>query len=107
VRWIGLAVLFALSIASAPLTAEAQPPSREIPRVGVLRAGAPDLFVESFRQGLRELGWVGGRNIVVELRFAGDQRRSAAHPTDGGAIRLGRLDQVPAFAQTFADLISQ
>ena len=39
-RRIGLAILFARSIASAPLTAEAHPPSRETPRVGVLQASA-------------------------------------------------------------------
>jgi putative tryptophan/tyrosine transport system substrate-binding protein len=49
--------------------AEAQQP--KIPRIGVLRPGlaaAPNY--EAFRQGLRELGYVEGQNIVLELRDA-------------------------------------
>ncbi|MBI2999990.1 MAG: ABC transporter substrate-binding protein [Deltaproteobacteria bacterium] len=59
--------------------AEAQQ-AKKIPRVGFLLAGgapspAParptNPTVESFRQGLRELGYVEGKNIIVEYRAAG------------------------------------
>ena len=43
----------------------------KVSRIGFLRAGAPpDPHVEAFRQGLRELGYVEGQNIVIEYRWA-------------------------------------
>jgi putative ABC transport system substrate-binding protein len=63
----------ALGILLAPLAAGAQPPTK-IPRVGLLLFGSPSdsatRFVEAFRQGLRELGYVEGQNIAIEDRHA-------------------------------------
>ena len=63
------AVLLALSF-----PAEAQQQAK-IPRIGFLLGSSPgsDPRVEAFRQGLRELGHVEGKNIAVEYRFAGGQ----------------------------------
>jgi putative ABC transport system substrate-binding protein len=58
-----------LSLLPTPLPAETQPTGK-LPRVGVLSSGrsaSPPL--EAFRQGLRELGWVEGANIVVDYRI--------------------------------------
>ena len=55
-----------------PLKARAQP-AEKVRRIGVLSAGSSTgLFPinETFRQRLRELGWVEGRNIVIDYRFA-------------------------------------
>jgi putative ABC transport system substrate-binding protein len=42
-----------------------------IPRVGILRPGSPpDPNLEVFLQGLRDLGYIEGKNILLELRFA-------------------------------------
>ena len=47
-----------------------------IPRIGIVRAGAPrgggapDLFVE----GLRSLGYIEGKNIAFEIRYAEGSR---------------------------------
>jgi putative tryptophan/tyrosine transport system substrate-binding protein len=59
--------------AAWPLAARAQQPAR-VPRIGFLFYGAPELSLEidAFRQGLRELGYI-GQNIFVEYRFAGGQ----------------------------------
>jgi len=44
----------------------------KIPRLGVLLYGDPktDPNIESFRQGLRDLGYVDGTNIIIEYRYA-------------------------------------
>jgi putative ABC transport system substrate-binding protein len=69
---IKVKVFFSL-LASILLTiisfAQAQQP--KILRIGVLRAGSlPDPFLEAFRQGLRDLGYLEGKNILIELRYA-------------------------------------
>jgi putative ABC transport system substrate-binding protein len=52
--------------------ATAQQPTK-VPRIGFLSGGFPTTNAarhEAFRQGLRELGYVEGKNIVVEYRYA-------------------------------------
>jgi putative tryptophan/tyrosine transport system substrate-binding protein len=52
--------------------AEAQQP-KKVPRIGVLSAGSPSSAThqhDAFRQGLRDLGYIEGQNIIVEYRFA-------------------------------------
>lgn len=45
---------------------------RALPRIGVLSAGAaPGTLFDAFRQGLRELGYVPGDNILLEFRDTG------------------------------------
>jgi ABC-type uncharacterized transport system substrate-binding protein len=68
---MGLALcapLFALC-----LSAEAQQPTK-IPRIGYLSgtgdANNPGSNLETFRQGLRDLGYIEGKNILVEYRYA-------------------------------------
>jgi ABC-type uncharacterized transport system substrate-binding protein len=71
-RLIGLAVILTLSFTLAPLAAEAQQGGK-VWRIGVLVPGAPPAatgLLQVLRQGLRELGYVEGRNIVFEFRFA-------------------------------------
>ena len=62
-----LLFVLTLAILLVPLAADAQQAGKA-PRVGFLEA-AGARFLESFRQGLRELGWVEGQNIVIEYRF--------------------------------------
>jgi putative ABC transport system substrate-binding protein len=58
------------SILAAPLAAEAQQATKT-PRIGVLATtSAPSKLREVFLQGLRDLGYVEGRNVVIEYRFA-------------------------------------
>jgi putative ABC transport system substrate-binding protein len=52
--------------------AQAQQP-KKVPRIGYLFANFPNTSParrETFRQGLRELGYVEGKNIVIEYRYA-------------------------------------
>jgi len=42
-----------------------------IPRMGLLYLGAPpNAILDGFMQGLRELGYIDGKNIIIEYRFA-------------------------------------
>src|SRR5439155_16041562 len=61
----------------------AQQPTK-VPRIGFLSAAsraANSARVEAFRQGLRELGYEEGKNIVIEYRYA-----------------EGKLDSIPTLA---------
>src|SRR5216684_5205451 len=63
--------MMAGSLLAAPLAAEAQPVAT-VPRIGYLALNPtanPHLH-EAFRQGLRDLGYVEGRNVVIESRDA-------------------------------------
>jgi putative ABC transport system substrate-binding protein len=57
--------------AAWPLTARAQQPAR-IPRLGVLPFSTPtaDPQMETARRALRDLGYVEGRNLALEYRYA-------------------------------------
>jgi hypothetical protein len=58
--------------AAWPLAARAQQPAK-LPTIGFLGAGtlsAWSLWVASFVQRLRELGWIEGRTIAIEYRWA-------------------------------------
>jgi putative ABC transport system substrate-binding protein len=59
--------------AAWPLAARAQQ-FGQIPRIGVLVSlSAPHPFTEAFRSGLRDLGYIEGRNIAIEWRYADAQ----------------------------------
>jgi putative ABC transport system substrate-binding protein len=60
------------SLLAAPLAAGAQQAGR-VWRIGYLSADDPSAashLVDAFRQGLRDLGYVEGRNVIIEFRFA-------------------------------------
>ncbi len=63
--------LLATVLLTTALIAEAQQ-AKKVPRIGFLLGSSPgpDARVEAFRQGLRDLGYVEGKNIVIEWRFA-------------------------------------
>jgi putative tryptophan/tyrosine transport system substrate-binding protein len=66
-----------------PRATTAQPVGK-VPRIGWLGFNAPEAVPHqyaAFRQGLRDHGWVEGRNILIEYRSAG-----------------GRADRLPALA---------
>jgi putative tryptophan/tyrosine transport system substrate-binding protein len=67
-RWIGLVIL-AVSLTCAPLAAEAQPAAKAF-RIGFVSPISPGSTIDAFRQGLREVGYVEGQNVIVETRFA-------------------------------------
>jgi putative ABC transport system substrate-binding protein len=64
-------VLALLALGAAPFAAEAQQATK-VARIGFLTLNlAPNLYLrEAFLQGLRDLGYVEGRNVVIEYRDA-------------------------------------
>jgi putative ABC transport system substrate-binding protein len=67
-----LGMALTLSVLAAPHAVDAQPAGK-VYRLGVLGSGsaaASAAVVEAFRDGLRERGWVEGRNIRIDYRFA-------------------------------------
>ena len=72
---VGVIVAFTLSLLVVPLATHAQPAGK-IPRVGILSPGPPPgdpgRGLDRFRQGLRELGYVEGQTIALEVRWAED-----------------------------------
>ena len=82
-----LAILLALLLAHT--AAEAQQ-GKKVPRIGFVGSGnpsAPGPEVEVFRQGLRDLGYIEGKNIAVEYRYA-----------------EGRLDRLPSLVTELVEL---
>jgi ABC-type uncharacterized transport system substrate-binding protein len=64
--------LLAIILLTTAPTAEAQQPTR-IPRIGYLSASSATEALtrtEAFRQGLRELGYVEGKNLVIDFQYA-------------------------------------
>src|ERR1700730_17571078 len=56
-----------------PIGVSAQQSAAKVRRMGYLAGSSSStlaLLIEGFRQGLRELGWIEGQNIVIDYRFA-------------------------------------
>jgi putative ABC transport system substrate-binding protein len=65
---IAFRLVVSLGVVLLPLIVVAQ---ERIPKVGLLRTNAPpDPFVEAFRDGMRALGYVEGRTVAYEVRWA-------------------------------------
>jgi len=67
-----LATAAILLLLATPFTADAQPRGK-VYRVGYIQTATPDEqehLTKAFEEGMRELGYVEGRNVVFERRFA-------------------------------------
>jgi ABC-type uncharacterized transport system substrate-binding protein len=85
----GVILLVGLVLASLPLAEAQQPP--KVPHIGYVSGTGdpsnPGPYVEALRQGLRDLGHIDGKNIVVEFRGA-----------------EGKLDRVPNLVNELVQL---
>ena len=70
-KWVGFLAIVVLLVGCVGM-AEAQKQAK-VPRIGFLVAGPPSSYstrIEAFQQGLRVLGYVEGKNIFIEYRYA-------------------------------------
>ena len=81
-RFLGAA---GVGVLAAPFVATAQQ-AHKLFRVGFLtvtrREGGHDRLFEAFRQGLGEVGWVEGRNLILEYRVAESTKTTASVAAD-------------------------
>ena len=67
------------SLLAAPRVVEAQPAGK-VWRIGVLSSGSSsatrEARIDAFKRGLRELGYVEGRNIVIESRWGRESTKA-------------------------------
>jgi putative ABC transport system substrate-binding protein len=93
---IGFIVMLTLGLLTAPL-AEAQPVG-SIPRLGVLSPGfppgEPGRGLDRFRQGLRELGYVEGQTVALEVRW--DENKPERWPDLAAELVRLRVDIIVA-----------
>jgi len=66
-RKVIICLLTAALLSAVPFV-EAQQ-AKKVPRIGLLLQARHSAILEAFRQGLRELGYVEGRNISIEYRY--------------------------------------
>src|SRR3954451_8276212 len=89
-----------------PLVARAQ--QKSMPVVGVLSSSAPDLNepnISAFRQELSELGYVEGRNILIEYRWA--EGKSERFPALAAELVALKVDIILTAGGTLAALAAK
>jgi ABC-type uncharacterized transport system substrate-binding protein len=64
-----LGILLLALVALSP-TASMGEQATKVFHIGFLRPDAPDFLLDAFRDGLRDLGYIEGKNIVIEQRWA-------------------------------------
>ena len=78
-------IVVALALAEPPAGAQQ---AQKVPRIGFIGGAKPDTpILQSFRQGLRELGYVEGQNIILEPRHR-DGDASQFHNLAADLVRL-------------------
>jgi len=65
-----------------------------VARIGFLTAGEPEFSLDPFREGLRQHGYVEGRNIAIEVRFA--IRNPDRLPELAAALAASNVDVIVA-----------
>src|SRR6266545_6839406 len=91
-----LSILFVVVLLAVAVIAEAQQTGK-IFRIGFLdgsTASGSAVLVEAFRQELLKMGWIEGKNITIEYRFA-EQKRERLPELAAELVRL-KVDLIVA-----------
>ena len=102
-------VIAGLLVAAVVGRAQSQPTATKTPRIGYLgtNIGPASLPpIEAFREGLRQLGYIEGQNIVVEYRWASGQADQLAAAKAAELVRLD-LDLIVAANTTYIPSLRQ
>jgi ABC-type uncharacterized transport system substrate-binding protein len=70
-KWLVGLLAISITFAMCGVVAQAQQPVK-IPRIGFV-AGTEGPSVKAFQRGLRDLGYIDGKNIFVEYRYVGEK----------------------------------
>jgi hypothetical protein len=92
-RRIGLAVVVVISVlATLDVQAQESIPRPRVAFLGAESASTNEHFLDAFRQGLREHGYVNGQNLTLEARWAeGRSERFAVGQTTHRAARMEQM----------------
>src|SRR5262249_35874352 len=71
-KWLGLLIIALVLVVGGTVARAQQPP--KIPRIGYLTAADSSRPYQAFLEGLRDFGYVEGRNIAIEYRSADGKR---------------------------------
>ena len=99
-----LLIALGASALAAPLRGFAQQPAR-IPRIGILASSESGGLLPGFYRGLRKLGYVEGKNILIERRFTGNDTGKAL-PLARELVAL-KVDVIVAPSSTFVEAARQ
>jgi putative tryptophan/tyrosine transport system substrate-binding protein len=105
-RRIGLAVVLAVGLVLASFAAEGQTGGK-VYRIGYLATdlAAASSTTEAFRRGLRDLGYVEGRNVVIEYRDA--EGKSERLPALAAELATLKADVIVTAGGTLAALAAK
>ena len=84
------ALISLLAFGVSPLAVEAQQPATKLARIAYLGFGDPEIsaaLVNGFKQGMLNLGYIEGKNVAYEFRWA-----------------LGKVDRLPEIAKEIVAL---
>ena len=88
-KWVGIVAIVVMPTLGGVVVYAQQP--GKVPRIGYLAGGGdhstPGPSVEAFRQGLRDLGYLEGKNILIEFRYV-----------------EGKLDRIPSLVAELVQL---
>src|SRR5262245_33257896 len=103
--------------------AEAQQPTKKVPVIGVFLPDSPSVYapyVDALRQGLRDLGYAVGQNILLEHRYVGGKQEQLPEVADelvrlkvdilvvtGGTLAVAKqaTNTIPIVVATAGDLV--
>ena len=96
-------LIIAVVLLATPPVLEGQ--TGRVPRIGLLSPGSPSAATDAFRRGLAEQGYVEGRNIHLDFRWA--EGRADRLPVLAAELVQAKVDVIVAFISSAAKAAQQ